>query len=502
MKIKISLYIVVWVVLAGGFTSCNDWLDVSPKTYIPNDKMFDTEAGFKDALTGVYLMMGSTSLYAGDLSYAYQDELAGLYCDYPIRNNMNVFDQSMVFDYNNQFLDKRNGIYEKQYNLIANLNNLLYEVDQRGNELTSPGYREVIKGEALGLRAFLYFDLLRLYGPIYSERPKDLAIPYKTTFDNEPTPVLPANEVVAKILEDLKVAEKLLEEKDSRDFFTPEDQRTAFLSNREFRMNVYAVKAMMARVYCYAGQKENAVTKAREVIAASDAFKLYKTQTLSNYNSIRYGEQIFGISVDKLFTVLDNNHMMMDLNGNNATTKDRFGTTGDMMVKVYEGITSDWRQNAVAFGWDESHVFAFCKKYNQEPLLNVYGYQGANAIPLIRLPEMYYILAECASNAQESVDALNAVRMARGIPYSEEIHVTGYDDIDVSSLEDNSKTRRINEIMKEYRKEYFAEGQLFFFLKSHAYSTYYGCGVKKMTTKQYQIPLPDNEIIFGNNTNK
>ena len=111
---------------------------------------------------------------------------------------------------------------------------------------------------------------------------------------------------------------------------------------------------MMARVYCYAGQKENAVTKAREVIAASDAFKLYKTQTLSNYNSIRYGEQIFGISVDKLFTVLDNNHMMMDLNGNNATTKDRFGTTGDMMVKVYEGITSDWRQNAVEFGWDES----------------------------------------------------------------------------------------------------------------------------------------------------
>ena len=110
MKIKISLYIVVWVVLAGGFTSCNDWLDVSPKTYIPNDKMFDTEAGFKDALTGVYLMMGSTSLYAGDLSYAYLDELAGLYCDYPIRNNMNVFDQSMVFDYNNQFLDKRNGI--------------------------------------------------------------------------------------------------------------------------------------------------------------------------------------------------------------------------------------------------------------------------------------------------------------------------------------------------------------------------------------------------------
>ena len=28
--------------------------------------------------------------------------------------------------------------------------------------------------------------------------------------------------------------------------------------------------------------------------------------------------------------------------------------------------------------------------------------------------------------------------------------------------------------MKEYRKEYFAEGQLFYFLKAHNYSTYYG----------------------------
>ena len=40
------------------------------------------------------------------------------------------------------------------------------------------------------------------------------------------------------------------------DFFTDENDRTAFLSNREFRMNVYAVKAMLARVYCYAGCRE------------------------------------------------------------------------------------------------------------------------------------------------------------------------------------------------------------------------------------------------------
>ena len=54
--------------------------------------------------------------------------------------------------------------------------------------------------------------------------------------------------------------------------------------------------------------------------------------------------------------------------------------------------------------------------------------------------------------------------------------------------------------MKEYRKEFYAEGQLFFFLKAHNYSTYYGCGLANMTSKEYQMPLPDNEKIFGNNS--
>ena len=121
---------------------------------------------------------------------------------------------------------------------------------------------------------------------------------------------------------------------------------------------------------------------------------------------------------------------------------------------------------------------------------------------MIRLPEMYYIIAECAANAETSAEALNTVRLSRGIPYSDEIHTLGYDDKDATSEENKQQTRRINEIMKEYRKEYYAEGQLFFFLKAHHYTTYYGCGVANMTSKEYQMPLPDNEKIFGNNTTK
>lgn len=147
-----------------------------------------------------------------------------------------------------------------------------------------------------------------------------------------------------------------------------------------------------------------------------------------------------------------------------------------------------------------SRTDVFCRKYNQKPLNGGYAYSGADAIPLIRLPEMYYIVAECVPSASESADALNTVRLARGISYSDEIPTTGYDDLDNTSEEDKNQTKRINEIMKEYRKEYFAEGQLFYFLKAHNYSTYYGCGIETMTEAHYQMTLPDDEYIFGNNS--
>ena len=92
---------------------------------------FESESGFKDALTGIYLKLGTTTLYAGDLTYAYLDELAGLYSDYPGYNTNAVFDQSIVFDYENMFLSKKNGIYSTMYNIIANINNFLEYVDKK-----------------------------------------------------------------------------------------------------------------------------------------------------------------------------------------------------------------------------------------------------------------------------------------------------------------------------------------------------------------------------------
>lgn len=72
----------------------------------------------------------------------------------------------------------------------------------------------MIIGEAMALRAFLHFDMLRLFGPVYATNKADLSIPYNTVYSISATSLLPATQVVEKVLKDLDEAERLLGESD------------------------------------------------------------------------------------------------------------------------------------------------------------------------------------------------------------------------------------------------------------------------------------------------
>ena len=53
--------------LAGAllFGGCSNWLDVDPKSQVKQEALFESEAGFQDALTGIYTMMARTGMYGG-----------------------------------------------------------------------------------------------------------------------------------------------------------------------------------------------------------------------------------------------------------------------------------------------------------------------------------------------------------------------------------------------------------------------------------------------------
>ena len=182
---KKYVYIIVCLSLPC-FFSCNDWLDVSPKSEIKADELFKTEAGFKDALIGLYIAMTDQSVYGANLSWQEIEWMAGQYTE-----TNNSFAELQKYNYEStiakNFIES---VWLKEYNIIAEVNLLLESLEENGDILNSTLYN-VIKGEALAIRAMCHFDLIRLFAKGNIEnRPEilsELCIPYVTAYSKETT---------------------------------------------------------------------------------------------------------------------------------------------------------------------------------------------------------------------------------------------------------------------------------------------------------------------------
>ena len=176
MKIK-NIFLTLAVAVAS--SACSDWFDVSPKTAIKTDDLFKDETGFQSALTGCYANITKDKTYVKNLTSYFLEKLVQRYDD----GSAPFAGQSEhVYDYTNANYSKGiiTDIWNSMYETIANVNNLIARLDKNGQEvITTPGSWELMKGEALALRAFLHFDLLRMYGPVYKEEPEKECIPYR-----------------------------------------------------------------------------------------------------------------------------------------------------------------------------------------------------------------------------------------------------------------------------------------------------------------------------------
>ena len=147
------------------------------------------------------------------------------------------------------------------------MNTIIEACDERKEVLNSE-YYHVIKGEALALRGLLHFEVFRVFGPIYSVDPETECMPYSESSDLKVRPLLKASDVARLMMDDFKAAEELLKDYD------PVIKKGALWGDegpglpndmvyRSLRLNYYAVKAYIARLALYTGDKATALTYAR-----------------------------------------------------------------------------------------------------------------------------------------------------------------------------------------------------------------------------------------------
>lgn len=455
--------------LAATTTSCNDWLDVQPKSQVEDTELFKNETGFKEALAGVYSSMVSDATYTKEMTYGAMDVLAGVWTNFPSSSSY-PYSSLAEYDYTATRAESMiASIWSTNYSGIANVNNILKNIDSKKGVFYNNNYR-IVKGEALALRAFLHFDLLRCFGVSYEVSQSQPSIPYSTDYTSKVFQQLTVKEVADKVIADLTEAESLLNGVDP--IQTGEEitemNDNGYLMNRQVHLNYYAVKALQARVYMWTHDYDKALAAANEVIN-SGAFKWATQNDMSSGLDLSgVNEQIFALNNISLSDV-----MLYCFNEDNNSTS--FSLSNSALLDYFGNDTPDyrylylWKVGSTGDLADYRYYQKFAESSSTDNFYN-------NKMPLIRLGEMYLIAAECDyRNGGTGLDLINTLRQGHGGSA-----LTSIDDF-------------YSQLIQEYRCETMAEGQLFFLYKRLNRTTIPGRDIDMVATKSYTFPIPTSE---------
>lgn len=470
MKVYINTKKAALLLMLGtGLTlsSCNKWLDVQPKTELKQEDLFSSQQGFYEAMTGAYVTMTDEGTYGRELTIGMLSVMAS---DYSVQSSsaqaVDYLKPVENFDYDKgQFKSMIAGIWLKQYNTIAQVNAILEKIDAKKHLFTGESFN-LIKGEALALRAYIHFDLLRLFAPAYVAKDAQKYLPYVTTYSRNATPFSDVDNIINAALKDLDEAEALMKN-------DPIGQRGS--EDRQLRMNLYAVKGQKARIYLYMNNKPFAFAKAKEVIDANKV-RLMAAGTDVNLDRSFHTEHLFSIFKDKHDTrVLG---WLRVGNGVGTSGVPYYYTTQVKLTgNIFKNQSTDVRFKMPMIMPLAGNLSPY--KYLYEDLPTSTPGMKKNYIPLLRISEIYYIAAEAAPDLITGFEYLNKVVTSRGL---QTLSVTS----DLAT-----------ELKGEYRKEFFTEGQTFYYYKRLNADRIDDSPVTQMTAQTYILPLPDDEKIFG-----
>lgn len=471
-------------------SSCKKWIDVKPSDKLSEEMLFENKEGFLKALNGVYVELANNALYGENMSVSSIDVLAQYYY---LTSTTQYYYYHTIFTYTNDRPKTAfDNAWKKAYELVVNSNIIIDKCGESNTVLPAP-YFGIVKGEALALRAMLHLDMLRLFGPIWSEESKGRAcIPYNKAPLPNVSPLLSSEQVMQYIIDDLTAAAALLKDTDP---IITEGVRNASnttgdnsLYYRQYRLNYYAVKALLARAYLWKNDKGNALLTAQEILAEvqkpSKPVFPYVTQAAAK--NVEAPDRLFSSEVFFGLYTINRSNLYTNLFApeRQDAYRLRFSNNDDNFARVNDMLDdqNDYRRDAWVALNTVAGSYVTHLKYVDYPKST-----ARYMMPLIRLSEVLLIAAECSNTLEEGRTYLNAVRNSRNCV----------------SLSPADMTALKTAITREFRKEVIGEGQLFFYYKRNAALSVPNnaalTGTKNMLLTNYVVPLPESETSVRGN---
>lgn len=522
MKMKI-LYIGIISCVMFATTACSDWLEATSETQVEASDLLSSEDGFKDAIMGVYINMGSEDAYGKNYTW-FANDLAGF--PYKIQGTLGAYEVWQKHEYSTvrgySYFKK---MWARSYNVIANVNEILSYLEKNKNKLDDLVYN-LMKGEMLGVRAYMHFDLLRMFGlSNWSTNADKYTVPYVTEFTKEQTPQRTYKATAELLFNDIKDALACLKEDPARGELESDAlaaiNQDGFWDGRDKRMNYYAVEALAARACMWEGSSEKleeARGYAQDVIDYSFTtwvdLNAFTSSSVNDYKDWTFStEHLFSLEVMGLTDLIQgyllvtdrdyegikiNSDVVLDIlfkpfeerivqeagwwyDENDPTG----GPDGDgwfWLDEIKETIVlpsaNDVRYNTLLTPVDGASAYN-CRKLYQS---SSYSSSYRNRIPMVKISEMYYIIAEYYINKGLNAEALammDIVREHRGI----------------TEAYDPQSTDAQEELTLEYMREFMSEGQVFYYWKR----TGIACPVTsfELSTEDLIYLYPQEEVSEG-----
>jgi len=465
MKHKI---IFIAAALAFIATGCDKFLDVHPKGEKIN--MFETHEQYEDALYGVYSELTGTSLYGQHLLLLPEVMSQTFTCaDYRYAE---LAEGEMT---TKGATSTKSEIWKNAYSVINHINNIVEHAEKDANTYRHSG---LYLGEALALRAFVHYEVLKLFGPPFwaSDNEKKTTIPYVTKYSFDISPLLSYDEVCANIIADLKRAEECLSEDESLISAVRDNSALDFTEARISHLNLYAVQALMARVYWSMDDLDNAETYAQKVIGSGKfSFRPTSAFVQPDNGTFDLKETIFGIYINDETTMMKK----LNINGSGASSALVIATDYASVYEKNIGASTDYR---LAAWFDVSS--SLCRKLvNNCFITGENSYRGKSILgyDIIRIPEMYYIVAEANINKNQAkaLEYFDAVLKSRGR----------------EKLQDSGTALTKELLFEERKREFYCEGLIWLDMKKEKKDilTVSGKTLHGDLASTYTLTIPDEE---------
>lgn len=443
-KIK---YIIGMIITCGTVVSCSDFLDTDiPKDQINRSTVFNDDRTAVSAMNQCYTLLRNTGFLSGSLSGmgvwlgCHTDELEAVTSraiDY------RYFYEGSITPSTPGIKSLWNDTYKQIYTVNAVLEGL-----ENAQGLT-PAVASQLKGEATAIRGLLHFYLSQTFG----------AVPYVVSTDyniNKNIQKKSSEAVLLQSITDLEKAEKLLV--------------VEYPSSEKVRINLFVVKALLARMYLYTNNWILAQQYAQEVINSG----MYEPELL---------EKVFlKESTSALW------QLKPEIEGGNSSEAYAyiFTSVPAPQIKLSSFFNNcfepgDLRKEqwvrAVGTGMENTHPYKYRERGTSPP--------SKEYSIIIRVEEMYLIAAETAmemGNWQLCNDMLNVLRAKAGL----------------EGLDLQNKETALKAILQERRVELFCEfGHRFYDLKRRNKLEQIALAKDNWKPHFSLLPLPETELLLN-----